>query len=200
VPWHGYGLRRFDDPRLVTEPEERLEEDLANTRLVAGIESMFFGNGFNLGAAVGVEFGPVGLSITGANITVRADDGTDGWDNLQHVSGRVAYTFLAGLRGRWRAEAGVDAVFAPDIVVVGPTVGTSGSVWIAGPLAVEGSAYWTFVPYDQVDLRLGAAVGIGPLGLRAGWRFQLLSDRGLVDGVVHTDIFTGPYTGLSLAL
>jgi hypothetical protein len=43
-------------------------------------------------------------------------------------------------------------------------------------------------------------VGVGPLGFRAGWRFQLLSDRGLVDGIVHTDLYNGPYVGVGLAL
>jgi hypothetical protein len=201
VPWYGYGYRTFQDEQVVgsTTPPA-LESEEPGMRLVAGIESQFFGNGFNLGANVGVEFGPVTLAVSGANITVRADDGTNGWDNLQQVAARVGFTVLTGKRGVWKAEAGADAIFAPDLVVVGPTVGTSGSVWLVGPLAAEGSGYWTFYPYDQVDLRLGAAVGFGPLGLRAGWRFQLLSDRGLVDGVVHTDIFTGPYTGLSLAL
>ena len=198
VPWYGYGYRTFQEDQPTTVPA--LESEEPGTRLVAGIESQFFGNGFNIGANVAVEFGPVTLAVSGANITVRADDGTNGWDNLQHVAGRIGYTVLTGKRGVWKAEAGADAIFAPDLIVVGPTVGTSGSVWLVGPLAAEGSGYWTFYPYDQVDLRLGAAVGIGPLGLRAGWRFQLLSDRGLVDGVVHTDIFTGPYTGISLAL
>ena len=46
----------------------------------------------------------------------------------------------------------------------------------------------------------GPSLPAAALGLRLGWRVHLLSDRGLVDGVVHTDVFTGPYTGVSLAL
>lgn len=200
VPWYGYGFRSDSDDRVVREGTTQLEPEEAGSRLTAGLETQFFGNGFNIGAGVGFEFGLAAISVSAANITVRADDGSNGWDHLQHVAGRLGITVLQGQRGRWKVEGGADAVFAPDLVVVGPTVGTSGTVWLVGPLAAEGSAYWTFYPYDQLDFRLGAAVGIGPLGLRLGWRFHLLSDRGLVDGVVHTDVFTGPYTGLSLAL
>lgn len=200
VPWFGYGFRARSDEQVVSGGTSQVEPEAAGTRLTAGLETQFFGNGFNIGAGVGFEFGVASLGVSAANITVRADDGSNGWDHLQHVAGRLGFTVLSGQRGRWKVEAGADAVFAPDLVVVGPTVGTSGTVWLVGPLAAEGSGYWTFYPYDQLDFRLGAAVGIGPLGLRLGWRFQLLSDRGLVDGVVHTDVFTGPYTGLSLAL
>jgi hypothetical protein len=200
VPWFGYGFRRPAQDNVISGPDVGLVEEEDTTRLVAGVESQFFGNGFTIGAGVGVEFGRVGISFSGANIAVKADDGTDTMDNLQQVTARLSFAFLTGRYGRLRAEVGADAIFAPDLIVVGPTVGMSGTVWITGPLAAEGSAYWTFYPYDQVDLRLGAAVGIGPLGMRLGWRFQVLSDRGLVDGNVHTDIFTGPYTGLSLAL
>ena len=200
VPWYGYGLRKLPNENVLVGPDAELVEEEPSTRLVASFESQFFKDGFTLGAGVGVEFGPVSLGLSGANIAVKADDGTDGWDNLQQVSARIGFAFLSGRRGRWRAEIGADAMFAPNLTVVGPTVGTSGTFWITGPLAVEGSAYWTFYPYDQLDLRLGATVGLGPLGLRAGWRFQLLSDRGLVDTIVHTDLFNGPYVGLGLAL
>lgn len=200
VPWFGYGYRLLAEPLRGTEPAPLLEEEGSAARLVAGVESLFFAQGFTLGASVTLELGDVGLSVYGANIAARADDGTSGWDHLQHVSGRVTYAFLTGRRGRWKAEAGADAVFAPDLVVIGPTLGTSAVVWVVGPLAAEGSAHWTFWPFDQLDLKLGLALGLGPLGLRAGWRFQLLSDRGLVDQVVHTDIFTGPYVGVGLAI
>ena len=52
-------------------------------------------------------------------------------------------------------------------------------------------------PFRQLDYKVGAAVGLGPVGLRAGWRTQVLDDMGLVDGVDHRDVFMGPYVGLA---
>ena len=53
-------------------------------------------------------------------------------------------------------------------------------------------------PSWQFDAQLGLALGLGPVGLRAGWRTQILDDRGLADGVVHRDTFMGPYVGVAV--
>jgi hypothetical protein len=84
------------------------------------------------------------------------------------------------------------------MTALAPSGGLSGTLWIYGPLALEGSFIATPWPVVQLDGRAGLAVGLGPVGLRAGWRAQLLDDRGVVDGVVHRDLFTGPYVGASI--
>ncbi len=147
---------------------------------------------------LGIEADRWGFTASGQNIAVRADDGTDGFDHLQVASAHLTYAFVTGRFGRLRIEAGADAVFARHLIVIGPTGGLSGTLWIGGPFAIEGSVMLTPWPYRQLDARIGAAIGLGPFGLRAGLRAQLLDDRGLVDGVVHQDSFVGPYVGVSL--
>lgn len=92
----------------------------------------------------------------------------------------------------------MDTVIAPSMVALGPVLGVSGQVWIFGPLAAEASAYVVPWPYWELDWRAGLALGVGPVGIRAGWRTQVLDDRGWVDGVIHRDAFMGPYVGLSV--
>jgi hypothetical protein len=70
-------------------------------------------------------------------------------------------------------------------------------VWLGGRVSLEGSFMVTPFPFTQLDGRAGLAVGFDQLGLRAGWRVQLLDDRGLVDGIAHRDVFNGPYLGLA---
>ncbi len=96
-----------------------------------------------------------------------------------------------------RAELGADGFFSPTMVMVGPTGGLSGNVWIGGPFSLEASAMVTPWPFEQVDGKLGVAIGLGPVGLRAGWRVQYLDDRGIINGVDHAQLFSGPYAGLS---
>jgi hypothetical protein len=43
-------------------------------------------------------------------------------------------------------------------------------------------------------------VGLGPAGLRAGWKQIYLNDLGLVDGIVHADLFSGPYLGVGFTI
>ncbi len=95
-----------------------------------------------------------------------------------------------------------------------PTGGLSGQLWIAGPVALEGSVFATPWPIVQYDFRGGVVVGIDSIGLRAGWRVQILEDRGIVPGVPDdprgcrelengnwscTDVINGPYVGVGIA-
>ncbi len=171
-------------------------------RVSAGAEAMGFftapSQGFTLGVNVGVEGERWGFFVNAQNISVRADDGTNGLDHLQQLNAHLSFALLAGDYGRLRIEAGADTVFAPDLIALGPTVGLSGVVWVGGPFAIEASIMGTPWPYQQLDGKLGLGIGVGPLGVRAGFRVQVLDDRGLVDGVAHRDIFMGPYVGLSV--
>ena len=205
VPRYGYGYGCYSAAPAVygaTVVEERTDvQEPTTLRLDAGAEAMPFINGqvgVTLGVHIMVEGDAWGFALTGQNITVRADDGSNGFDNLQQVGVHVTYAFLSGKYGRLRAELGGDAMFAPDVVMMGPTGGLSGSLWIGGPFALEGAVFVTPLPFKQLDYRAGLAVGLGAVGLRAGWRTQILDDNGAVDGVVHRDVFMGPYVGASI--
>lgn len=200
VPAYGYGYRAAGYSVLLDPREEQSEE--GGLRATAGAEFLYFTNqerGYALGLNAALEFDRAGVSVSAQHLTVATDDGTAGNDTLQQVSARLSYSILTGSRGRLRAEAGVDVVFAADAVFAGPTAGFSGTVWIAGPLAFEGSVFGTVYPFWQVDGRAGLVIGMGPLGLRLGWRTQLLDDQGRVDGVARRDVFMGPYAGLGVA-
>lgn len=196
VPMYGYGYTPAVYP-MVVQPEDEL--DPAPVRATAGLEFIYFANqarGYALGLQGSLEIDRVGGSISGQHLSVAADDGTAGDDTLQQLSLRLSYAILVGSRGRLRAEVGADTIFAADVTVAGPTVGFSGTLWIAGPLALEGSVHGSVYPFWQLDARAGLVVGMGALGLRLGFRTQLLDDQGVVDGVAHRDVFMGPYAGL----
>ncbi len=196
-----YGFFYAASPAVVVaQPvdQEEPEVESSGVRLSAGVEGQGYRGGFTLGALVGIEGDRWGFNASGQNIAVLAEDGSGRFDHLQVATAHLTYAFLTGRYGRMRFEGGADAVFAPQLIVVGPTGGISGTVWIGGPFALEGSAMVTPWPYLQFDGKIGLALGLGPVGIRAGFRAQLLDDRGLVDGVIHQDSFLGPYVGVSL--
>lgn len=201
VPMYGYGYSRPHAVVLMDDPDDE-EEAEVSLRATAGAEFLYFTNqlrGYAFGLNASLEGERLGISVSAQHLSVAADDGTSGNDTLQQVGARLSYAFLTGSRGRVRAELGVDVIFAADVVLLGPSVGFSGTMWIAGPLAFEASVCGSVYPFWQLDARAGLVVGMGALGLRVGWRAQLLDDQGVVDGVAHRDLFTGPYAGLGFA-
>lgn len=195
VPMYGYGYG-YQGPGVLVEPEEQTESEV---RVMAGAEFEFFTNqsrGFALSLAATLEIDRWSVALSAQHLSVAADDGTNGDDTMQQMGGRIGYALLIGPRGRLRAELGADLIFAADVTLLAPTAGFSGTVWIAGPLALEGSVSGAVFPFWELDGRAGLVIGMGPLGFRLGWRTQLLDDQGVVDGVVHRDIFMGPYAGL----
>jgi hypothetical protein len=177
------------------------DTEAVGLRITLGIEAMGFksgpGFGGNFGGLITIEGERWGVALSGYDIVVPADDGSYEIDHIGNLSGRLTFAFLSGQYGRLRMELGADVYFAPSIVMVGPTGGFSGVVWFGGPVGLEASVMVTPWPFTQVDARAGLALGLGQWGLRAGWRVQALNDRGLVDGVPHGDLFTGPYVGAS---
>lgn len=171
--------------------------DSAPIRVTVGVEGQGYSNGATLGVHSSFEGERWGVSLSAADIIVRADDGSGGIDHIGDFTAHLTYAFLTGQYGRLRLEAGADAFFAPSIIMVGPTFGMSGVVWFGGPLGAEGSVNVTPWPFTQLDGKLGLVVGVENWGFRAGWRVQALNDRGLVDGIAHGDVFNGPYLGVS---
>ena len=197
----GVGYAAARPQVIVSEPvEEALQQEPEpeGVRFSAGLEGQGFRGGATVGALLGLEGERWGITASAQNIAALAEDGSGRFDHLQVATAHLTFAFLTGRYGRLRIEGGADAVFAPNLIVIGPTGGFSGTVWIGGPFALEGSVMVTPWPYRQFDGKLGVALGLGPFGLRAGFRAQVLDDRGLVDGVIHTDTFLGPYVGVSL--
>lgn len=212
VPSYGYGycLRTTTvttgavATEVVTgeaQAEETVAAEESGVRVTAGVEGLYLTagqRGFLFGGGATVEGERFGLTLLGQDIAVQADDGSGAVDHIGVLTARLSFAFLTGKHGRLRFEAGVDTVIAPNLIALGPVLGLSGSLWIAGPLALEGSVFAVPYPYWELDWRAGAVLGLGPVGIRAGWRAQMLDDRGLVDGVAHRDTFMGPYVGLSV--
>ena len=197
VPPYGYGY--YYAPPLAGQTPA--PDDGAFLRVTAGLEAMTYvrgETGVTVGAVMRVEGARWGILVSGQNIAVRSLDGP-GLDLLQQAQVRLTYAFLSGRYGRLGVELGGDAIFAPSLTTIGPSAALSGTLWIGGPFALEGLVLVTPLPFWQLDYRAGLAVGLGPVGLRAGWRTQVLDDRGLTnDGLVHRDVFMGPYVGASI--
>jgi hypothetical protein len=186
----------------VAAQTETVTEEEAGLRVTAGVEGLYLTaglSGFIFGGGATVEGERWGVTLFGQNIAVKADDGTNGTDNIGVLTARLSFAFLTGKYGRLRVEGGADTVIAPNLVALGPVLGVSGLVWVFGPLALEANAFVVPWPYRELDWRAGVVLGVGPVGIRAGWRTQVLDDRGWVDGVIHRDSFMGPYAGLSVA-
>lgn len=201
VPRYGYGYGFYAGPPLVSQ--EPVAQESTGVRFAAGLEAMTYVNGekgVTLGATAQLEGERWGLFAAGQSIAARSLEGP-GVDLLPQAQLRLTYAFLSGRYGRLRGEVGADGVFAQDVTTFGPSAGLSGTLWLGGTVAVEGSVLVTPFPFWQLDYRAGVALGLGPVGLRAGWRTQVLEERDLTgDGLVHRDVFMGPYVGVSVAL
>lgn len=207
VPMYGYGYGYYGAPSgygyapgLAT-PGVRQEP--SSLRVSVGLEAIPYlsteRGGFGVGGTAMFEGQHWGISLAFQNIAAPSQDGTSSYDAIQQFNAHVTFAFLTGKYGRLRVEAGGDSIFAANLIVLAPTIGLSGSLWVAGPVALEASVMVTPWPIRQLDYRGGVVVGLGPIGLRAGWRTQVLDDQGLVDGNVNHDTFMGPYGGVSVA-
>lgn len=203
VPSYGYGYGSYwatPGPVYAASAAPAVVQEPSDVRVTASGEAQLMtrtNTGMSLGVAATFEGERWGFSATGYAISLLADDGSGQTDTIQQLNLHLTYAFLTGRYGRLRVEVGADTVFAQDLVAMGPTGGLSGTLWIGGPFAIEGAVSMTPFPYKQLDYRANLAVGLGALGLRAGWRTQVLDDQGLVDGVVHVDTFQGPFAGLA---
>lgn len=103
-------------------------------------------------------------------------------NQMSQLNAHLTFAFLTGRYGRLRAELGADTFFAQDLITMAPTGGLSGQLWIAGPFAIEGAVFATPWPIWQLDMRAGLVIGIDSIGIRAGFRSQILEDRGVVGG------------------
>jgi hypothetical protein len=165
-------------------------------RLGLGFGSL--GGGYGLDLHLAFEGERVGLDGRITGLTLPTDDGTEGSDTLSLAGAHLTYAVVAQEQVRWRVEGGVSTARAPDLTVVGLSVGTSFEARIARPLEFELRLQGTPFPYRQVDAQAALALKSYPWVARAGWRTLLLDDAGLVDGEVHRDLFNGPFLGFGL--
>jgi len=206
VPRYGYGYSNYYGPAPVVvggyaaAPAPVVVEEEVGVRVTAGVEGTGFKDSNGIGGTLGVnamvEGARWGFAVSAADIMTPVGNGTIG--HLGDVTAHLTFAFLSGRYGRMRAELGADGFFGPNTIRVGPTGGLSGVIWLGGPVGIEASAMVTPWPYLQLDGKLGLAVGLGQFGLRAGWRVQALDDRGIPNGVEHSQLISGPYVGLSV--
>jgi hypothetical protein len=208
VPWGGYGYGYASAaPVLVggaasAAPDEgdegqvRISADLDATGVLGRLSTS---PGYTAGLTLAIEGERLGLNLSAMNIGVAANDGSGGIDNLQNLSAYVSYAVLAGPQGKLRVEGGLSTYFAPDVVMIAPALALSGTVALVGPVAAEASVRAAVFPFIQVDARAGLVVGLGRVGVRAGWRHLYLNDRGVLGQGENVDIFSGPYVGIGIA-
>lgn len=164
------------------------------------VDTGFVREGYSVGLGLQVDGQRFGFGTRLDLFNLAPEDGGMGRDAISLFSLGPSVLLVNNERVKWRLTGGLDAAFAPDITMIGPGVGTSARLKVAGPLKLEASAHWTPLPYVQLSGDAGVGVDLGSLlKLRAGYRATYLSDQGLVDGIVNRDLFAGPFVGLSLA-
>lgn len=159
------------------------------------------GQGFMTGLGLQVDGQELGFGARLNVLNLAPDDGSPGRDYISLLSLKPGVSLVAREHLRVRVTAGADFAFAPDAIMLGPGFGTNAVLRLVGPLKLEASAQWTPLPFTQLAGDAGLAVDLGPMRLRGGYRAIYLSDQGRVDnGVVHRELFAGPYAGMSLHL
>ncbi len=214
VPNYGYGYGYYTPApgTQIVQGEQYVRPEPSDIRVTVGVEGLYSlsttnGAGYVLGLNGLFEGERFGVSLLAQTIQTQRNQ-------LSQINAHVTFAFLTGRYGRLRAELGADTLFAEDLIVMAPTGGLSGQLWIAGPFALEGSIMATPWPIWQLDGRAGVVIGIDSIGIRAGWRTQILEDRGIVPGTPDDtngctqlssgnwscrDIIGGPYVGVGIA-
>ncbi|HEX8701771.1 MAG TPA: hypothetical protein VF815_23285 [Myxococcaceae bacterium] len=161
-----------------------------------GADGAAMGNGVGLGAFLGIEGQQWGVEGRALALVLPTDDGTVGTDTITLTNVHLTLALVSMEKARFRVEGGFSSAHAPDLTVVGPSMALSLEACLAGPFDLEMRLQATPYPYRQLEGHAGMAVHLNALVLRGGWRGLFLDDNGLVDGVPHSDAFSGPYLGL----
>lgn len=212
-PWYGghygwgFGYRPllFGPTYTVVEqrpPPQPEQQSPVTASLAAGatILGSSSGTGAGIDLSAAFEGERLGFNLSWSGLYIPADDGSLDTDSIKLFNGMLTYSIISRPEGRLRLEGGGMSAWAPDLIVLGPGLGVSGVLGILGPLGLDASVRMTPFPFRQIDAQAGLTIGLGPVGIRGGYRSVFLDDAGLVDGIVHTDLFAGPYVGLELVL
>ncbi|MGQ0503737.1 MAG: hypothetical protein ACT4TC_00300 [Myxococcaceae bacterium] len=202
---YGFGYWYAPPPPVYMGPpysQQQQEPDVGPPSVTAalGAEAQAVRGGATLGLNFNLEGERLGVAVQFTGILIGTDDGTSGFDSIKLFNGELTYAFLATDRVRVRVEGGLHSAFAPDLTAVGPGIGLSAGLHLAGPVGLEAAARVTPFPFRQLDASGALTVSVGVLGFKAGWRHILLDDAGLVDGVPNVDSFSGPFIGVALLL
>jgi hypothetical protein len=188
---------------------DRAEADRVYTRINA------YGAGKSDGYAAGLSLS-LDSRYAGFDISIDAlareqvtgplhDSGSDpaGWG-----SAHLTWSVLSTPNARLRVLTGASMLSLPDSravrgqpwagkTLVGPDVGLSGQLGLAGPLGIEGYARLTPLPVVVADTYAGLIVHGGPLGVTAGWRWVDVQGSDTNNDAPKLMI-RGPQVGLSL--
>lgn len=138
-----------------------------------------------------------GMDARVTGIALQADDSSRSEDRLTLLDAHLTISPWSSERGRFRLEGGLASAHTPEAIFVGPSFAASLEACIGpSPFDVEARIQVVPFPHRQVDMQAGLAMHLGVLNLRGGWRTLYLNDAGRLDGVVHSDLFSGPYLGL----
>jgi hypothetical protein len=196
-----FALLVDSSPSRSAAPSGNVEASASNgspLTLRLGVDGSALGQGAGLGAFLAFEGEQWGLDGRALALVLPTDDGTPGTDTITLTNVHLTLAVVAAQKARFRLEGGFSSAHAPDLTVLGPSMALSFEACIAGPLDLELRLQATPYPYRQLDGHGGLAMHFNTLVVRGGWRGIYLDDNGLVDGVVHTDAFSGPYLGLGL--
>lgn len=200
-PYYGRSYDLMWRNRLMPRPRAEVENTPEQPiGLDISADAGFVSQGYAVGLGLQADGDKLGFGIKLNMFDLATDDGSPGRDTLSLLALKPSVLLVSNDRLRLRLSGGLDVAFAPDATFLGPGVGASTLLRLAGPLKLEASANWTPLPFTQLTGDAGLAVELGMVRLRGGYRATYLSDQGRVDGEVHRDLFQGPYAGLALVL
>ena len=185
-----------DEDGLPLEPERSVRRTVFS---ITGYGQHVESKGSAFGLSLGVEGERWGFLAQWSGFYLDSLGGV-GTDSINIVHLHATYSVLSGPLGRLRLHLGGSGAFAPDLTRVGPSIGVSAALGLIGPLGVEGQVSYTPTPFVEFDAFAGLSLGWDHLALRGGYHWTYLDDRGLVDGVPHTERYQGPWIGIGIAL
>ncbi len=167
-------------------------------------------DGYMGGLSFGLEGRYAGLDADVAALAREPVTGplhADGSDPLVWSTAHLTWSLVNERSVRLRLETGASFLALPDSpatrdrewrgqTLVGPDLGVSGQLGLAGPVGIEGHARLTPFPTRVADTFIGLAVHGGPLGLSAGWRWVDIAGD---ERTAPRTMFRGPQVGLVLA-
>ncbi len=186
----------LDEDGLPLAPERTVKR---TTFTITGYGQNVEGKGSAFGLGFAVEGEHLGFLAQWNGFYLDSLSGP-GTDNVNLVHLHLTYALLSGPLGRLRVHLGASGAFAPDLSRLGPSVGVSAALGLIGPFGIEGQVSYTPTPYVEFDAFAGGTLGWGPIALRGGYHWTYLDDRGLVDGIPHSERYQGPWIGIGVAL
>jgi len=185
-----------DEDGLPLEPERSVKRTIFT---ITGYGQHVESKGSAYGLGLGLEGEHWGFLAQWNGFYLDSLSGA-GTDNINFVHLHATYALLSGPLGRLRLHAGASGAFAPNLNRVGPSIGVSAALGLIGPLGIEGQVSYTPTPFVEFDAFAGASLGWDHLALRGGYHWTYVDDRGLVDGIPHTERYQGPWIGIGIAL